>query len=476
MDQTETSVMFQVADGSIALTSRGYTITLWGDFTADDAAMLISDLTVNFEDIIGLSTLIENEQIERITLQDASGNIVLQTMLDPENTEESGISLVTLLGGADADVREIETQFLNDLYASSFTADLGDGDDDLTYNAYGQFDQVSFDYVYDSDNKIWSNVLAQDQDIQIPQSNINGASGHDRLYIEHAYTPDQSYTPLNYRGPVNVNFTTGTVVGYGVYTDQTQFEIFRVNFENVEKLKIDWVGDLTVLGSTEDDDFALAFIPELGSYTLSFDAGSGQDTLDLSQVIDASADQTTLNAWTHGIRLLDWQKYNWRWSKDGDWTVISMETNELFRLKSVEKIRFNDTEISLADYLSVIPSISARVYTDEDDSIVCDAGNDEIFALDGDNSIQSNGGDDTVEAGFENDLINTGSGLDQIRAGGGDDTISAGEGDDWIDAAGGHDLINAHQGDDTTPAATDLTPSGVAWVQIICQVAHTQTI
>ena len=449
MDQTETSVMFQVADGSIALTSRGYTITLGGDFTTDDAAMLISDLTVNFEDITGLSTLIENEQIERITLQDASGNIVLQAMLDPENTEESGISLVTLLGGADADVREIETQFLNDLYASSFTADLGDGDDDLTYNAYGQFDQVSFDYVYDSDNKIWSNVLAQDQDIQIPQSNINGASGHDRLYIEHAYTPDQSYTPLNYRGPVNVNFTTGTVVGYGVYTDQTQFEIFRVNFENVEKLKTDWVGDLTVLGSTEDDDFALAFIPELGSYTLSFDAGSGQDTLDLSQVIDASADQTTLNAWTHGMRLLDWQKYNWRWSKDGDWTVISMETNELFRLKSVEKIRFKDTEISLADYLSVIPSISVRVYTDGDDSIVGDAGNDEIFALDGDNSIQSNGGDDTVEAGFGNDLINTGSGSDQIRAGGGDDTISADEGDDWIDAAGGHDLINADQGDDT---------------------------
>ena len=73
-----------------------------------------------------------------------------------------------------------------------------------------------------------------------------------------------------------------------------------------------------MLGSTEDDDFALAFIPELGSDTFSFDAGSGQDTLDLSQVIDASADQTTLNAWTHGIRLLDWQKYNWRWSKDGD--------------------------------------------------------------------------------------------------------------------------------------------------------------
>lgn len=204
-----------------------------------------------------------------------------------------------------------------------------------------------------------------------------------------------------------------------------------------------------MLGSTEDDDFALAFIPELGSDTFSFDAGSGQDTLDLSQVIDASADQTTLNAWTHGIRLLDWQKYNWRWSKDGDWTVISMETKELFRLKSVEKIRFSDTEISLADYLSVIPSISARVYTDGDDSIVGDAGNDEIFALDGDNSIQSNGGDDTVEAGFGDDLINTGSGSDQIRAGGGDDTISAGDGDDWIDAAGGHDLINADQGDDT---------------------------
>jgi len=204
-----------------------------------------------------------------------------------------------------------------------------------------------------------------------------------------------------------------------------------------------------VLGSNEDDDFALAFIPELGSDTFSFDAGSGQDTLDISQVIDASDDQSTLSAWTHGIRVSDWKKYNWRWSKDGDWTVISMETNELFRLKSVEKIRFSDTEISLADYLNVIPSISAHVYTNGDDSIEGDAGNDEIFALDGDNFIESSGGDDTVEAGFGDDLINTGSGSDQIRAGGGDDTISAGDGDDWIDAAGGHDLINADQRDDT---------------------------
>ena len=196
MDQTETSVMFQVADGSSALTSRGYTITLAGDFTADDAAMLISDLTVNFEDIKGLSTLIENEQIERITLQGASGNIVLQAMLDPENTEESEISLVTLLGGADADVREIETQFLNDLYASSFTADLGDGDDSIVGDAGNDTVRVGSQNDPDGDPNATLNLAAGNNTVTIyaVQAEITTGAGSDNIKVLHDQAQIHAFT------------------------------------------------------------------------------------------------------------------------------------------------------------------------------------------------------------------------------------------------------------------------------------------
>ena len=432
LDQSETIYAFQVADGSITVTSQGYSITLDGDFTPEDATMLITDITTSVEYISGLGILFDNEQIEEITIRDAFGAMVLQAQPDPDNNEDPGISTVTLHGTDAADSRQIEVELIENLYAESFAADLGAGDDQLTFNVYGQFDQVYFDYIYDPVVNNWTYGLAADQDIHMPQSHIDGGLGYDTLYIKHAYTSDQTYDPKDFRGPVQVNFNEVVVVGLGLYTTQETFEIFRVGFENIEQVQTDWLGDLTVTGSSEDNEFAPVFTTELGKFELSFDGGDGQDTLDLSQLINANAHETMDSEWSYGIAASDWQDLNWRWSVDGDWTVISMGTDALFILKSVEYIRFNyDVEYALNDYLNMIPNASSRVGTDDDDSLVGSAGVDEIFALNGNDTIQSLDGNDTIYAGY------------------GDDVIFAGSGDDSIDGSTGHDHINADQGNDT---------------------------
>ena len=166
-----------------------------------------------------------------------------------------------------ADTRQIDVELIGNLYAESFATDLGDGDDQLTFNVYDQFDQVYFDYIYDPVVNNWSYGLVEDQDIDMSQSHIDGGLGHDTLYIEHAYTSDQTYTPKDFRGPVEVNFVEGVVVGHGLYSTQETFEIFRVSFEKIEQVQTDWLGDLTVTGSSENDVFAPVLPPNLGNLT-----------------------------------------------------------------------------------------------------------------------------------------------------------------------------------------------------------------
>ena len=149
--------------------SQGYAITLDGDFTAEDATMLISDITTSFEDISGLSILFDNDQIEEITIHDPSGAIVLHARPVPENAEDPSISTVTMHGTDAADTRQIDVELIGNLYAESFATDLGDGDDQLTFNVYDQFDQVYFDYIYDPVVNNWSSGLAEDQDIDMQQ-------------------------------------------------------------------------------------------------------------------------------------------------------------------------------------------------------------------------------------------------------------------------------------------------------------------
>ena len=75
-------------------------------------------------------------------------------------------------------------------------------------------------------------------------------------------------------------------------------------------MQTDWLSDLTVTGSSENDVFAPIFTTELGKFDLSFNGGDGQDTLDLSQLINANANETMANAWSYGIAASDWQELN----------------------------------------------------------------------------------------------------------------------------------------------------------------------
>lgn len=246
-----------------------------------------------------------------------------------------------------------------------------------------------------------------------------------------------------------MNFNEGVVVGHGLYSTQETFEIFRVGFENIEQVQTDWLGDLTVTGSSENDEFAPVFTTELGKFELSFSGGDGQDTLDLSQLINANAHATMDSEWSYGIAASDWQDLNWRWSADGDWTVISMGTDALFRLTSVEYIRFNDDiEYALNDYLNMIPNASSRVGTDDDDSIDGSTGHDHITADQGDDTVTGGSGYDTITGGTGADNLNEDAGADIVNGGDGDDTLTGGDGSDTLIGGAGADILNGGAGKD----------------------------
>ena len=79
-------------------------------------------------------------------------------------------------------------------------------------------------------------------------------------------------------------------------------------------MQTDWLSYLTVTGSSENDVFAPVFTTELGKFDLNFNGGDGQDTLDLSHLINANANETMVSEWSYGIAASDWRELNWRWS------------------------------------------------------------------------------------------------------------------------------------------------------------------
>ena len=192
------------------------------------------------------------------------------------------------------------------------------------------------------------------------------------------------------------------------------------------------------------------FVSELGKNTLSFDGDAGVDTLDLSHLINANANEYSPSEWTSGLSASDWVDLNWRWSIDGNLHVISMGSDALIRLKSVERIRFQGDEEYLLDaYLELLPHADARVGTLSEDSLVTTDGHDLIYALDGNDTVQSHAGDDTIYAAFGDDHIDGAAGADIIHAGVGNDTIEAGADNDMVHGAAGHDHIDGATGDDT---------------------------
>ena len=79
--------------------------------------MLINDITTSVEDISGLGILFDYDQIEEITIHDASGAMVLQARPVPENSENAETPTVTLHGTNATDNPQIEIELINNLYA-----------------------------------------------------------------------------------------------------------------------------------------------------------------------------------------------------------------------------------------------------------------------------------------------------------------------------------------------------------------------
>jgi Ca2+-binding RTX toxin-like protein len=85
-----------------------------------------------------------------------------------------------------------------------------------------------------------------------------------------------------------------------------------------------------------------------------------------------------------------------------------------------------------------------------DDSLTgSDAGDEQLYGLDGNDTLAGLGGSDHLSGGRGNDILDGGDGNDSLTGDSGDDQISGGNGDDYITADAGADTIEGGDGVDT---------------------------
>ena len=83
------------------------------------------------------------------------------------------------------------------------------------------------------------------------------------------------------------------------------------------------------------------------------------------------------------------------------------------------------------------------------DSLVGNAGNDQLFGGDGDDVLRGGTGNDSVDGGNADDRVFGSSGDDVLIGGAGEDRINAGSGNDGLSGGAGDDILLAQSGDDT---------------------------
>ncbi|SMY07753.1 Hint domain-containing protein [Flavimaricola marinus] len=93
----------------------------------------------------------------------------------------------------------------------------------------------------------------------------------------------------------------------------------------------------------------------------------------------------------------------------------------------------------------------------DNDTVIGESGNDELYGDDGDDSVNGVDGDDTLFGGAGNDLLESGSGNDETHGDAGNDsmngdlgndTVFGGDGDDYVRGSFGNDTVYGGEGDD----------------------------
>lgn len=175
-----------------------------------------------------------------------------------------------------------------------------------------------------------------------------------------------------------------------------------------------------------------------GAANAAFSADLGQS---LALAGASEADPRFLEFWT---------------AKDGDDTVLFMDTNRNFQVDADDfKVLF-DGDVALTagslDPSTVLAQLGTAadddvdtlVPTDGDDVLLGGLGNDSLVGWSGDDYLGGNGGADTLSGD---------AGDDTLLGGAGDDTLFGGEGHNLIYGGSGSDVVFGDSGDDKLLAA-----------------------
>ncbi|SPF81808.1 beta strand repeat-containing protein [Pseudoprimorskyibacter insulae] len=241
-----------------------------------------------------------------------------------------------------------------------------------------------------------------------------------------------------------INFTDGVngdqprIIGRSDHSASATV-YYAATLNNIERIAVDFEGDLLVLG--DDNDNTIDLLADMS--TLTFHGGGGTDQLQMHRLTmegDTTSGVTLDEFLTSGMGL----EYD---SSTGDLRMTNAEGSTVALLSGVEEIRFADQTMTIAQ---VVSAAGGGGPTNADDDLTGTDDNDTIDAQDGNDTVTGLDGDDKLIGG---------NGNDSLSGGDGNDTLQGGAGDDTLDASGGSASTN-YFGDYVMPGTGSNTIIG----------------
>lgn len=243
-----------------------------------------------------------------------------------------------------------------------------------------------------------------------------------------------------------------------VVRNGTVFEVY-VNDQITAQAEEASVTTLTVLGSSDDDDFILDWsggtpLPVGG---FAFDGGGGTTSV---QVIGSAG--TVIHDLVNDTLTVDGVAVPWAGLPSRSETLSA--TDRVFNFGADDDV-ITAGDNGLADGLAQITNTTTGftfTYPDVAETLTINSagGNDSVSVGDQESGpvdaiVNAGEGDDTVATGSGNDQLNGDAGADNLNGGAGNDTLSGGDDNDTLLGADNDDVLTGGLGDDLLDGGND---------------------
>ncbi|MGB7240634.1 MAG: Hint domain-containing protein [Sulfitobacter sp.] len=279
------------------------------------------------------------------------------------------------------------------VYESDFMDSTGTGADTIAVSGHGDFDQIVFTALIQTDLTDGSDYGISD--ITFVPTHSGSASGND-----------------------SIDGGAGNDLIYGEEGDDTLQG---------------GLGSDTLDGGTGDDSMDGGD----GADRFVLHDGFGSDTISGGDAADSGWDKLILTNLTAGATV----------TLTGDEAGTVTDGTDTASFSEIEEI-WGTNQDDLIDGSAAASGLGYVLAGAGDDTIIGTTGQDDIRAGDGNDLIQGGDGSDNLEGGSGNDTVYGGLDEDYIYGNSGDDLLDGGAGDDWFSAGSGEDTITGGAGDD----------------------------